>query len=139
MVKIEEIVYGEYLQDALVESYAKYFADMYNFDIDVKPDMDEQLKAVELLKKKLGADFDKLVLNTDANTLYAIAGSIDLIEKSDEDAIKRHIERLKEADKINDKETNVNKKLQDNFEKHGQINIIYLRGKTICKNMLIKK
>ncbi len=131
--KIEEIVYGEYLQDALVESYAKYFADMYKFDIDVKPDMDEQLKAVELLKEKLGADFDKLVLNTDANTLYAIAGSIDLIEKSDEDAIKRHIERLKEADKINDKGVNVNEKLQDSFEKHGQINIIYLKGKQYVK------
>ena len=40
---------------------------------------------------------------------------------------------LKEADSINDKNTNVNEKLQNSFEKKGQINIIYLKGKQYVK------
>lgn len=131
--KLEEIDYGEYLEEALVEDYARYFSQMYKFGIDIKPDMEEQLKAVQVLKEKLGQDFDKLVLNNDANTLLAIAGSPELIAKADEDAIKRHIDMLKEADSINDKNTNVNEKLQNNFEKKGQINIIYLKGKQYVK------
>lgn len=131
--KMEEVIYGEYLQDALVEHYAIYFKDLYKFDIDMIPDMEEKLKAVTILKEKLGDDFDKLVLNSDANTLLAIAGNSELAKEMDEDAIKRHIEIINNANNINDKDSNINQELQENFDKKGQINILYLKGKQYVK------
>lgn len=130
---IETINYGDYLQDGLVEYYAKIISQENAFSIDSKQDIDEQIMLIQTLKGKLGDDFDKLVLNNDANTLLAIAGSQEFVEEADKDAIKRHVELMNEADKIDKKDNEAIQKVQDNFENKEQINIVYLKGKQYVK------
>ena len=130
---IETVNYGDYLQDGLVEYYARIIAQEKGFTIDSTQDMDKQIMLIQTLKEKLGDDFDKLVLNNDANTLLAIAGSQEFIEEADKDAIKRHIELMNQADKVDKKDNDAIQKVQDNFENKEQINIVYLKGKQYVK------
>lgn len=130
---IETVNYGDYLQDGLVEYYARVIAQEKGFTIDSTQNMDKQIMLIQTLKEKLGDDFDKLVLNNDANTLLAIAGSQEFIEEADKDAIKRHIELMNQADKVDKKDNDAIQKVQDNFENKEQINIVYLKGKQYVK------
>lgn len=130
---IETVNYGDYLQDGLVEYYARIISQEKGFTIDSTQDMDKQIMLIQTLKEKLGDDFDKLVLNNDANTLLAIAGSQEFIEAADKDAIKRHIELMNQADKVDKKDNDAIQKVQNSFENKEQINIVYLKGKQYVK------
>ena len=130
---IETVNYGDYLQDSLVEYYARIISQEKGFTIDSTQDIDKQIMLIQTLKEKLGDDFDKLVLNNDANTLLAIAGSQEFIEEADKDAIKRHIELMNQADKVDKKANDTIQKVQDSFENKEQINIVYLKGKQYVK------
>lgn len=125
--KVETISYGDLLQEILVSYYTKSIADSYQFTASGLSD--EELMKITLLKNELGDDFDKIVLNNDANTLLAIAGDPDLIKESDNDAIKRYTEKLDENKEVDTSREEV----KDSFENEGQINIVYLKGKQYVK------
>lgn len=125
--KVETISYGDLLQEILVSYYTKSIADSYQFTASGLSD--EELMKITLLKNELGDDFDKIVLNNDANTLLAIAGDPDLIKESDNDAIKRYTEKLDENKEVDTSREEV----KDSFENEGQINIVYLNGKQYVK------
>ncbi len=125
--KGETISYGDLLQEILVSYYTKSIADSYQFTAGGLSD--EELMKITLLKNELGDDFDKIVLNNDANTLLAIAGNGDLIKEADNDAIKRYTENLNKNEKVDtDRE-----EVKESFENKGQINIVYLNGRQYVK------
>lgn len=125
--KVETISYGDLLQEILVSYYTKSIADNYQFTAGGLSD--EELMKITLLKNELGDDFDKIVLNNDANTLLAIAGNGDLIKEADNDAIKRYTENLNKNEKVDtDRE-----EVKESFENKGQINIVYLNGRQYVK------
>ena len=125
--KVETISYGDLLQEILVSYYTKSIADSYQFTASGLSD--EELMKITLLKNELGDDFDKIVLNNDANTLLAIAGNGDLIKEADNDAIKRYTENLNKNEKVDtDRE-----EVKESFENKGQINIVYLNGRQYVK------
>ena len=125
--KVETISYGDLLQEILVSYYTKSIADSYQFTAGGLSD--EELMKITLLKNELGDDFDKIVLNNDANTLLAIAGNGDLIKEADNDAIKRYTENLNKNEKVDtDRE-----EVKESFENKGQINIVYLNGRQYVK------
>lgn len=123
--KVEAVSYGDLLQEILVSYYTKSIADGYQFTASGLSD--EELMKITLLKNELGDDFDKIVLNSDANTLLAIAGNVDLIKEADNDAIKRFTEKLDENKKLDTEE------VKESFENKGQINIVYLNGRQYVK------
>lgn len=125
--KVETISYGDLLQEILVSYYTKNIADSYQFTASGLSD--EELMKITLLKNELGDDFDKIVLNNDANTLLAIAGNGDLIKEADNDAIKRYTENLNKNEKVDTEREEV----KESFENKGQINIIYLNGRQYVK------
>ena len=125
--KVETVSYGDLLQEILVSYYTKSIADSYQFTAGGLSD--EELMKITLLKNELGDDFDKIVLNNDANTLLAIAGNGDLIKEADNDAIKRYTENLNKNEKVDtDRE-----EVKESFENKGQINIVYLNGRQYVK------
>lgn len=125
--KVETISYGDLLQEILVSYYTKSIADSYQFTAGGLSD--EELMKITLLKNELGDDFDKIVLNNDANTLLAIAGNGDLIKEADNDAIKRYTENLNKNEKVDTEREEV----KESFENKGQINIVYLNGRQYVK------
>lgn len=125
--KVETISYGDLLQEILVSYYTKSIADSYQFTAGGLSD--EELIKITLLKNELGDDFDKIVLNNDANTLLAIAGNGDLIKEADNDAIKRYTENLNKNEKVDTEREEV----KESFENKGQINIVYLNGRQYVK------
>lgn len=125
--KVETISYGDLLQEILVSYYTKSIADSYQFTASGLSD--EELMKITLLKNELGDDFDKIVLNNDANTLLAIAGNGDLIKEADNDAIKRYTENLNRNEKVDTEREEV----KESFENKGQINIVYLNGRQYVK------
>lgn len=125
--KVETISYGDLLQEILVSYYTKSIADSYQFTASGLSD--EELMKITLLKNELGDDFDKIVLNNDANTLLAIAGNSDLIKEADNDAIKRYTENLNKNEKVDTEREEV----KESFENKGQINIVYLNGRQYVK------
>lgn len=125
--KVETISYGDLLQEILVSYYTKSIADNYQFTASGLSD--EELMKITLLKNELGDDFDKIVLNNDANTLLAIAGNGDLIKEADNDAIKRYTENLNKNEKVDTEREEV----KESFENKGQINIVYLNGRQYVK------
>lgn len=125
--KVETISYGDLLQEILVSYYTKSIADSYQFTASGLSD--EELMKITLLKNELGDDFDKIVLNNDANTLLAIAGNGDLIKEADNDAIKRYTENLNKNEKVDTEREEV----KESFENKGQINIVYLNGRQYVK------
>lgn len=124
---VETISYGDLLQEILVSYYTKSIADSYQFTAGGLSD--EELMKITLLKNELGDDFDKIVLNNDANTLLAIAGNGDLIKEADNDAIKRYTENLNKNEKVDTEREEV----KESFENKGQINIVYLNGRQYVK------
>lgn len=124
---VETISYGDLLQEILVSYYTKNIADSYQFTASGLSD--EELMKITLLKNELGDDFDKIVLNNDANTLLAIAGNGDLIKEADNDAIKRYTENLNKNEKVDTEREEV----KESFENKGQINIVYLNGRQYVK------
>lgn len=125
--KVETVSYGDLLQEILVSYYTKSIADSYQFTASGLSD--EELIKITLLKNELGDDFDKIVLNNDANTLLAIAGNGDLIKEADNDAIKRYTENLNKNEKVDTEREEV----KESFENKGQINIVYLNGRQYVK------
>lgn len=125
--KVETVSYGDLLQEILVSYYTKSIADSYQFTANGLSD--EELMKITLLKNELGDDFDKIVLNNDANTLLAIAGNGDLIKEADNDAIKRYTENLNKNEKVDTEREEV----KESFENKGQINIVYLNGRQYVK------
>ena len=125
--KVETVSYGDLLQEILVSYYTKSIADSYQFTASGLSD--EELMKITLLKNELGDDFDKIVLNNDANTLLAIAGNGDLIKEADNDAIKRYTENLNKNEKVDTEREEV----KESFENKGQINIVYLNGRQYVK------
>lgn len=125
--KVETVSYGDLLQEILVSYYTKSIADSYQFTAGGLSD--EELMKITLLKNELGDDFDKIVLNNDANTLLAIAGNGDLIKEADNDAIKRYTENLNKNEKVDTEREEV----KEAFENKGQINIVYLNGRQYVK------
>ena len=125
--KVETVSYGDLLQEILVSYYTKSIADSYQFTAGGLSD--EELMKITLLKNELGDDFDKIVLNNDANTLLAIAGNGDLIKEADNDAIKRYTENLNKNEKVDTEREEV----KESFENKGQINIVYLNGRQYVK------
>lgn len=125
--KVETVSYGDLLQEILVSYYTKSIADSYQFTAGGLSD--EELIKITLLKNELGDDFDKIVLNNDANTLLAIAGNGDLIKEADNDAIKRYTENLNKNEKVDTEREEV----KESFENKGQINIVYLNGRQYVK------
>lgn len=125
--KVETISYGDLLQEILVSYYTKSIADSYQFTAGGLSD--EELMKITLLKNELGDDFDKIVLNNDANTLLAIAGNSDLIKEADNDAIKRYTDNLNRNEKVDTEREEV----KESFENKGQINIVYLNGRQYVK------
>lgn len=125
--KVETVSYGDLLQEILVSYYTKSIADSYQFTASGLSD--EELMKITLLKNELGDDFDKIVLNNDANTLLAIAGNGDLIKEADNDAIKRYTKNLNKNEKVDTEREEV----KESFENKGQINIVYLNGRQYVK------
>lgn len=128
-----DLPYGQSLQEALIEYYARNLSEKYGFNIEEYPELTNDIEIIKLLNEKLDNTLDQQVFKSDAVELIKAANFKELLEKEDKEAIKKYLERNKQlasTDLSKDKE---NELVSEYFEREGSIQITWINGKKHIK------
>ena len=128
-----DLPYGQSLQEALIEYYARNLADKYGFDINQFPELANDIEIVKLLNEKLDNTLDKQVFNSDAVKLIQAAGFKELLEKEDTEAINKYLERNKKLADDNLSKDKQNELVSEYFERPGSIQVTWINDKKHIK------
>lgn len=130
----KEVLYGEFLNQGLVEYYSQKIAEKLNINLDEKPEFKENLEAVKALYDKLGDGLDEKVFTENAMELLGDAKLEELVTKCDNNAIEEYLMSLENAkgaldpEEIAPENGNVGK-----IDEEGRVQIVYLDGKQYIK------
>ena len=128
-----ELPYGQSLQEALIEYYAKNLSEKYGFNINEFPELADDIEMIKLLNEKLNNSLDSQVFNSDAIKLIKAANFKELLEKEDKAAIKKHLENnqtLAGDDLSKDKELEI---ISEYFERKNSIQVVWINKKKHLK------
>ena len=126
----KDIIYGEYLEEGLIEFYSKKIAEKFNLNLEDKPELKDNLDMVQKLYEKLGEGLDEKVFSEDALEILDAAELEELITECDNQAIESYLNNLSTAKgigEVKDEVTPINGK-GDVLDEEGRVQIVYLNG-----------
>ena len=126
----KDIIYGEYLEEGLIEFYSRKIAEKFNLNLEDKPELKDNLDMVQKLYEKLGEGLDEKVFSEDALEILDAAELEELITECDNQAIESYLNNLSTAkgiDEVKDEVTPINGK-GDVLDEEGRVQIVYLNG-----------
>lgn len=126
----KDIIYGEYLEEGLIEFYSRKIAEKFNLNLEDKPELKDNLDMVQKLYEKLGEGLDEKVFNEDALEILDAAELEELITECDNQAIESYLNNLSTAKgigEVKDEVTPINGK-GDVLDEEGRVQIVYLNG-----------
>ena len=127
------IVYGRDLEDGVIEYYANELSHLFKFNINEKPELNENLALAIRLKDVYGNRLDYKIFSENAIKILDIEDLKDVANKCDELAIKKFIEKNKMVEESKtDKEVD-NRLFNGITSRNGSIQIIYLDQKKYIK------
>lgn len=127
------ILYGEYLEEGLIEYYTRRISMDYNLDITERPDLEGNLDLVIKLNEKLSQGLDPMVFKSNAMEILDNAEIKELIELSDVDAIKAYVTKKESVENLRVGTAEEEKQIKEDFGVEGRISIVYLHGKQYIK------
>ena len=128
-----ELPYGQNLQEALIEYYAKNLSEKYGFNINEVPGLANDLETIKLLNEKLNGTLNEQVFNTDAVKLLKASNLKELVEKEDEEAIKKYLEKNQQLASQDISKTHENEIVKEYFEREDSIQITWINEKKHVK------
>lgn len=133
--KIIPIQYGESLQQAVVEYYAKELSEKYHFDINELPLAQEDVELVVKLKELLDKNFDEQMVNNSAENILKLTGLKTAEKKLDEEAIKKYFKNNSDLNKaIADNDTKKQEQIIEEYTtEKGRIQFVYLDNELYFK------
>lgn len=126
----KDIIYGEYLEEGLIEFYSRKIAEKFNLNLEDKPELKDNLDMVQKLYEKLGEGLDEKVFSEDALEILNAAKLEELITECDNQAIESYLNNLSTAKgigEVKDEVTPINGK-GDVLDEEGRVQIVYLNG-----------
>ena len=126
----KDIIYGEYLEEGLIEFYSRKIAEKFNLNLEDKPELKDNLEMVQKLYEKLGEGLDEKVFSEDALEILDAAELEELITECDNQAIESYLNNLSTAKgigEVKDEVTPINGK-GDVLDEEGRVQIVYLNG-----------
>lgn len=126
----KDIIYGEYLEEGLIEFYSRKIAEKFNLNLEDKPELKDNLEMVQKLYEKLGEGLDEKVFNADALEILDAAELEELITECDNQAIESYLNNLSTAKgigEVKDEVMPINGK-GDVLDEEGRVQIVYLNG-----------
>ena len=126
----KDIIYGEYLEEGLIEFYSRKIAEKFNLNLEDKPELKDNLEMVQKLYEKLGEGLDEKVFSEDALEILDAAELEELLTECDNQAIESYLNNLSTAKgigKVKDEVTPINGK-GDVLDEEGRVQIVYLNG-----------
>ena len=126
----KDIIYGEYLEEGLIEFYSRKIAEKFNLNLEDKPELKDNLYMVQKLYEKLGEGLDEKVFSEDALEILDAAELEELITECDNQAIESYLNNLSTAKgigEVKDEVTPINGK-GDVLDEEGRVQIVYLNG-----------
>lgn len=126
----KDIIYGEYLEEGLIEFYSRKIAEKFNLNLEDKPELKDNLDMVQKLYEKLGEGLDEKVFSEDALEILDAAELEELITECDNQAIESYLNNLSTAKGIGEVKgevTPINGK-GDVLDEEGRVQIVYLNG-----------
>lgn len=126
----KDIIYGEYLEEGLIEFYSRKIAEKFNLNLEDKPELKDNLDMVQKLYEKLGEGLDEKVFSEDALEILDAAELEELLTECDNQAIESYLNNLSTAKgigKVKDEVTPINGK-GDVLDEEGRVQIVYLNG-----------
>lgn len=126
----KDIIYGEYLEEGLIEFYSRKIAFKFNLNLEDKPELKDNLEMVKKLYEKLGEGLDEKVFIADALEILDAAELEELITECDNQAIESYLNNLSTAKgigEVKDEVTPINGK-GDVLDEEGRVQIVYLNG-----------
>ena len=126
----KDIIYGEYLEEGLIEFYSRKIAEKFNLNLEDKPELEDNLDMVQKLYEKLGEGLDEKVFSEDALEILDAAELEELITECDNQAIESYLNNLSTAKgigEVKDEVTPINGK-GDVLDEEGRVQIVYLNG-----------
>lgn len=136
----KEIIYGEYLEEGLIEFYSRKIAEKFNLNLEDKPELKDNLEMVQKLYEKLGEGLDEKVFNSDALEILDAAKLEELVTECDNQAIESYLNNLATAkgiEEVKEEATPVNGN-GEVLDEEGRVQIVYLMVFNML-NMLIKR
>lgn len=126
----KDIIYGEYLEEGLIEFYSRKIAEKFNLNLEDKPELKDNLDMVQKLYEKLGEGLDEKVFSEDALEILDAAELEELLTECDNQAIESYLNNLSTAKgigEVKDEVTPINGK-GDVLDEEGRVQIVYLNG-----------
>ena len=126
----KDIIYGEYLEEGLIEFYSRKIAEKFNLNLEDKPELKDNLDMVQKLYEKLGEGLDEKVFSEDALEILDAAELEELITECDNQAIESYLNNLSTAKgigEVKDEVTPINGKGHV-LDGEGRVQIVYLNG-----------
>ena len=126
----KDIIYGEYLEEGLIEFYSRKIAEKFNLNLEDKPELKDNLDMVQKLYEKLGEGLEEKVFSEDALEILDAAELEELITECDNQAIESYLNNLSTAKgigEVKDEVTPINGK-GDVLDEEGRVQIVYLNG-----------
>lgn len=126
----KDIIYGEYLEEGLIEFYSRKIAEKFNLNLEDKPELKDNLDMVQKLYEKLGEGLDEKVFSEDALEILDAVELEELITECDNQAIESYLNNLSTAKgigEVKDEVTPINGK-GDVLDEEGRVQIVYLNG-----------
>lgn len=126
----KDIIYGEYLEEGLIEFYSRKIAEKFNLNLEDKPELKDNLDMVQKLYEKLGEGLDEKVFSEDALEILDAAELEELITECDNQAIESYLNNLSTAKgigEVKDEVTPISGK-GDVLDEEGRVQIVYLNG-----------
>lgn len=131
--EIKKVIYGEDLENGFVELYSKIIADAYNIKFINDEQLTENLNDALKIEDILYSEIDNLVFNSNALEILRKTKIEELINKYDNLAIERHIEKQKELTNLTPRSIEEENDMKKEFYKNGNIKLMYLNGKKIVQ------
>lgn len=132
-INTSTIVYGRFLEDGLIEYYAKQIASQFHFDINEIPELKENLELVTKLKECYKDGLDEKVFTSDAIKLLDKEELKDVILTCDTKAIEEYLKKNKKvANAMNDKTEDSNL-FKGITSKEDTVQIVFLNEKKYIK------
>lgn len=124
------LLYGEYLEEGLIEFYSRKIVEKFPITLDDKPELKGNLEMVQKLYEKLGDGLDEKVFNGNALEILDTAKLEELIIESDNQAIESYLNSLNNAKGIGESKEEVApvNGNGETLDAEGRVQIVYLNG-----------
>jgi len=127
------LLYGEYLQNGIIEYYAEQISLKYGFDINEIPELRDNLDLVKKLYERLENGLDPKVFNYNALELLNLKGLEDIASVCDEKAMDEYLKKnatLANSEVTTEEENTV---LSQYIERQGSVQLVELNNKNYIK------